>query len=73
MSQIDELGPAAVRTAVLIRKAGPADPPVKPDFVGFDVADAFVVGYGLDYRDRHRNLSYLAALEAAELEEGPGR
>ncbi len=35
----------------------------------FDIPDAFVVGYGLDYRDRYRNLPYVAVLEPHELEE----
>jgi hypoxanthine phosphoribosyltransferase len=65
--QIDELGPASVRTAVLLRKQGRCQVPLKPDFVGFDIPDTFVVGYGLDYRDMYRNLPYLAELEATEL------
>ena len=36
---------------------------LEPDFVGFDVPDEFVVGYGLDYRDLYRNLRCLAVLE----------
>jgi hypoxanthine phosphoribosyltransferase len=65
--QIDELGPASVRSAVLVRKQGRSRVAMKPDFVAFDIPDAFVVGYGLDYRDRYRNLPYLAALEPDEL------
>jgi hypoxanthine phosphoribosyltransferase len=45
--------------------------PIKPDFVAFDVPDAFVVGYGLDHRDLYRNLPYVAVLDAAELGDGP--
>jgi hypoxanthine phosphoribosyltransferase len=73
LPQIDELDPVSVRTAVLLRKTGQSQVPIKPDFVGFDIPDAFVVGYGLDYRDRYRNLPYLAALEADEMKEEPGR
>jgi hypoxanthine phosphoribosyltransferase len=69
LPQIDELGPTNVRTAVLLRKAGRCQVPMKPDFVAFDIPDAFVVGYGLDYRDQYRNLPYVAVLEAAELGE----
>lgn len=67
--QIDELGPAGVRTAVLLRKTGRAEVDMQPDFVGFDIPDKFVVGYGLDYRDLYRNLPYIAALEPEELKE----
>lgn len=66
--QIDELGPQSVRTAVLLRKQGRCEVAMKPDFVAFDIPDAFVVGYGLDYSDQYRNLPYLAVLEPQELE-----
>ncbi len=68
--QLDELGPNSVRTAVLLRKQGRRAVPVEPDFVGFDIADVFVVGYGIDYADRYRNLPYVAVLEDAELGRG---
>lgn len=67
--QIDDLGPASLRTAVLLRKEGRCEVSMKPDFVGFDIPDAFVVGYGLDYKDQYRNLPYLAVLEPHEIEE----
>jgi hypoxanthine phosphoribosyltransferase len=67
--QIDELGPATVRTAVLLRKEGRCQVPLKPHHVAFDIPDVFVVGYGLDYQDSYRNLPYVAELEAAELAE----
>ena len=40
-------------------------------FVGFDIPNEFVVGYGLDYQDAYRNLPYVAALEPAEIESCP--
>lgn len=57
-----EYRPASVRTAVLLRKPdkAPADVPV--DFVGFDIDDLFVVGYGLDYDDHYRNLPCVGVL-----------
>jgi hypoxanthine phosphoribosyltransferase len=71
--QIDELGPASVRSAVLLQKEGCCEVAIKPDFVGFTVPDQFIVGYGLDYHDRYRNLPYVAALEPGELTEESGR
>lgn len=65
--QLDELGPANLRTAVLLRKQGRCEVPMQPDFVAFDIPDAFVVGYGLDYNDLYRNLPYVAALEPQEI------
>lgn len=48
-------GPASLRTCVLLRKPGKAPPHVTADFVGFDIENVFVVGYGLDYNDHYRN------------------
>ena len=67
--QIDELGPSSVRSAVLVRKQGRCEVPLKPDFLGFDVPDGFVVGYGLDYQGRYHNLPHLAILEPGEMGE----
>jgi hypoxanthine phosphoribosyltransferase len=36
---------------------------VPVDYVGFEIPDTFVVGYGLDYQQKYRNLPYLASLE----------
>ena len=65
--QIDELGPTSVRSAVLLRKQGRAEVSLKPDFVGFDIPNGFVVGWGLDYQGRYHNLPYIAMLEPAEM------
>jgi hypoxanthine phosphoribosyltransferase len=52
---------------VLLRKQGRCEVSLKPDFVGFDIPNEFVVGYGLDYNDQYRNLPYLAVLEPHEI------
>ena len=39
---------------------------VKVDYVGFEIPDEFVVGYGLDYAQRYRNLPYIGAVEGVE-------
>ncbi|HUU92140.1 MAG TPA: phosphoribosyltransferase family protein [Phycisphaerae bacterium] len=66
---IAALEPADLRALVLLRKrlasppAPSADAPLRePDWVGFDIEDRFVIGYGLDYNGLYRNLPYLAAL-----------
>ncbi len=64
--QLDELGPETIRVAVLLRKEGQCRVPKQPDFIGFDIPNGFVVGYGLDYEDRYRNLPYIAMLEPQE-------
>lgn len=54
--------PCSVRTCVLLRKPSKAPPDVPADFIGFDIEDAFVVGYGLDFNDHYRNLPDIAVL-----------
>lgn len=68
LTWLDRLRPRSVRTAVLVRKAGKQRVALRPDYVGFEIPDVYVVGYGLDYYDAYRNLPYLAALEPHELE-----
>ncbi len=57
-----EQNPRSLKTVVLLRKPGKAPADVSVDFVGFDVEDVFVVGYGLDYDGQYRNLPYIAEL-----------
>ena len=55
-------GPASLRTCTLTRKPARLEVDVVPDYVGFDVPDRWLVGYGLDYADRYRTLPYIAAI-----------
>jgi hypoxanthine phosphoribosyltransferase len=68
LSFLDELGPRSIRTAVLVLKQGKQQVSLRPDYVGFEIPDVFVVGYGLDYNDAYRNLPYLAAIEPHDIE-----
>ncbi|MCK6457364.1 MAG: hypoxanthine phosphoribosyltransferase [Phycisphaerae bacterium] len=54
--------PASLRMCVLLRKKGKAPPSLKADFVGFDIEDVFVVGYGLDYDNHYRNAPDIGVL-----------
>jgi hypoxanthine phosphoribosyltransferase len=67
--QIDELGPSSLHSAVLLSKQGRCEVNLKPDFIGFEIPNQFVVGYGLDYHDLYRNLSYIAVLEPSDMQE----
>ena len=60
-------GAASVRSLVLLRKAGRAEVNIQPDFVGFDIPDEFVVGYGLDFDGAWRHLPHLAILDDDEI------
>ncbi len=55
--------PRSLRTCVLLRKPSKVPADLKADFVGFDIADEFVVGYGLDYNDLYRNLPDIGVLK----------
>jgi hypoxanthine phosphoribosyltransferase len=55
--------PRSLRTVVLLDKASRRFRQVHADYVGFAIPDAFVVGYGLDYAERYRELPYVAILE----------
>ncbi len=62
VGHMEKLGAASVRVAVLLRKIGRQKLPLEPDFFGFEIPDAFVIGYGLDYDDEYRNLPYIGIL-----------
>ena len=62
VERMKDRGAARVRTAVLLRKVGRQAVPIEPDYCGFVIPDAFVVGYGLDYDDDYRHLPYIAVL-----------
>lgn len=57
-------GAKSVRAAVLLRKPEKAPDDVLVDFVGFDIEDLFVVGYGLDFDDHYRNYPHVAVLHS---------
>ncbi len=65
-------GPASLRVCTLLRKPGAARVDVGVSYTGFDIADAFVVGYGLDYAERYRNLPFIGTLAAHVYAGGPG-
>src|SRR5262249_18386122 len=56
VQHLKDRGATSVRTAVLLRKIGRQVIPIDPDYFGFAIPDAFVVGYGLDYDDDYRHL-----------------
>lgn len=55
--------PASLRICSLLSKPSRREINVKVDYVGFDIPDAFVVGYGLDFDELYRNLPYIAVLK----------
>ena len=55
--------PASLKLCVLLDKVGRRTEGVEIDYVGFEVPNKFVIGYGLDYAGRYRGLRYIATLE----------
>ncbi len=60
---LKKLGATDVKICVLLEKRRKHEIPVKADWVGFKIADEFVVGYGLDYDGRYRGLKKIRVLE----------
>ena len=55
--------PASIRLCTLMDKPGRRIKPIRADYVGFTIPDAFIVGYGLDYAEKYRNLPYVGVLK----------
>lgn len=66
MDLLDSHRPASVRTCTLLHKAERAEVDVKLDYVGFSIADEWVVGYGLDYAEQNRTLPYIGIVQPGE-------
>jgi len=58
-----ECGPLSVRVCVLLSKRRERRKEVDAEYVGFEIDDEFVVGYGLDYQERYRNLPFVGVLK----------
>lgn len=67
LAELRGRGAARVRSLVLLRKQGRSEVTITPDFVGFEIPDLFVVGYGLDFDGGFRHLPYVAALDPEDL------
>ena len=61
------LKPRSLKFCVLLEKEVPHRDEFKADYVAFPIPDKFVVGYGLDFRERYRNLPYVATLTPAAI------
>jgi hypoxanthine phosphoribosyltransferase len=57
--------PASLRVCVLLDKPTRRKTEVKVDYTGFTIPDEFIVGYGIDYAERHRNLPYIGIIGEA--------
>jgi hypoxanthine phosphoribosyltransferase len=62
LERLRALEPRRIKTCVLLNKAARRVEKIEADYVGFDIPDYFVVGYGLDFAERYRNLPFVGVL-----------
>ena len=62
----DQFNPNTLKIAVFLDKPSRRVVPIEADYVGFSIEDLFVVGYGLDYAEKYRELPYLGELKLAK-------
>ena len=63
LENLETRRPRSVKLAALLHKPARTRVPVHIDWLGFTIDDVFVIGYGLDHAERHRNLPYIGVLE----------
>ncbi len=63
MRNLSSRGPNSIKMVALLHKEGKQETDLRPDYVGFSCPDEFVVGYGLDYAEKYRNLPYIGILK----------
>ena len=64
MRNLKARGPASIEVCALLTKPSRRKAEVPAKYIGFEIPDRFVIGYGLDHAERHRNLPYVAALDS---------
>jgi hypoxanthine phosphoribosyltransferase len=60
---MNRLQPRSLKSCVFLEKDVPHHENIRAEFVAFHIPNKFVVGYGLDYRERYRNLRYVGTLK----------
>ncbi len=68
LEQLKARRPASLKLCCLLDKPDRRTKPIKADFVGFSIPDEFVVGYGLDYDEKYRQLPYVGVLKRSVYE-----
>ena len=60
---LEKRNPASIKLCAMLNKPDRREVEVKIDYLGFDIPDEFVIGYGLDYAQKYRNLPYIGVVE----------
>ncbi len=62
LANLNSRGPASIEVCAMFRKPDAVKVPLNVRYIGFDIPNEFVVGYGLDYAERYRNLPFVGTL-----------
>ncbi len=62
LAKLRPLKPRVIKTCVLLNKQARRTEDIEADYIGFDIPDYFVIGYGLDFAERYRNLPFVGVL-----------
>ncbi len=68
VSQLQNHKPASIEVCTLLDKPAHREVEIQVQYVGFEVSPAYIVGYGLDYEQKYRNLPYLAKMDSEKVE-----
>ncbi len=69
VGKLQQQSPASIKVCTLLSRSENREVAIDLDYVGFEIPATFVVGYGLDYKQKYRNLPYLAKLDPAIIQE----
>jgi len=70
LPKVKALGPRRIKICVLLDKPSRRTEPIRAHYIGFKIPDLFVVGYGLDFAERYRNLPFVGVLHPHVYQEG---
>ena len=68
LAKLQERGPKSVKVCTMLNKESRRTADLHADYVGFEIEDLFVIGYGLDFDQKYRNLPYISYLEEDDVE-----
>jgi hypoxanthine phosphoribosyltransferase len=68
LGKLEERGPKCVKVCTMLNKESRRTADFHADYVGFEIDDLFVIGYGLDFDQRYRDLPYISYLEEDDIE-----
>jgi hypoxanthine phosphoribosyltransferase len=70
LNVLENKGAKDIKICTLLDKPSRREKDIKVDYVGFEIPDEFLVGFGLDYAEKYRNLPYIGILDPAAIEDG---